>query len=232
MRWVGFSDKWWLWIEQCICNAKIAILVNDTPTKWFKTWKGLRQGDPLSPYLFLLVADCLARLTDSARMSNLFRGIGPSPECQTALIQFAVDTIFFCEPRNRNMRNLRFLWKIFEWASGLKINMDKSELYYVGCSSDKAIRLANILGCAVGTLPFRYLGLPLYHKLLRKKDWSIVINRINTKIEGWTAKLLSQGGRLTLVNSVLTSLPFLYLSIFKAPQWVLQRIEALRRAFF
>lgn len=140
----------------------------DTPTKWFKAQKGLRQGDPLSPYLFLIVADCLARLTDSAKMSNLFRGIGPTPECQTTLIQFADDTIFFCKPRNRNMRNLRFLWKILEWASGLKINMDKSELYYVGGSSDKAIRLANILGCAVGTSFFLLFGAPTLPQTIEK----------------------------------------------------------------
>lgn len=130
------------------------------------------------------------------------------------------------------MRNLQFLRKTFGWASGLKINMDKSQQYYVGSSSDRAIRLANILGCVVSNLPFRYLGLPLYHKLLRKEDWYTVINRINMRIEGWKAKLLSQGGRLTIANSVLTSLPLLYLSIFKAPQWVLQRIEAPWKAFF
>ncbi|OAY81165.1 putative ribonuclease H protein [Ananas comosus] len=139
------------------------------------------------------------------------------------------DTIFFCQSTKQCMRNLRFLWKTFILASGLKINMDKSELYYVGSNPHRATRLAIILGCAVGNLPFCYLGLPLYHKRLRKEDWAIIINRINTRIEGWKAKLLSQGGRFTLVNSILTSLPLHCLSIYKAPQWVLQRIEALRR---
>lgn len=130
------------------------------------------------------------------------------------------------------MRNLLFLWKIFEWVSSLKINKNKMELYYLGSNPRKADRLANIFGCRAGNLPFRYLGLPLYNKLLRKEDWALVINRIEARIERWMAKLLSQGGRLILVNSVPTNLPLFYLSIFKAPHWVLHRIEALRRAFF
>lgn len=139
-------------------------------TNWLKVRKGLRQGDPQSPYLFLLVANCLTRLTETARRNNLIRGSGPSDDCQTTIIQYADDTLFFCEPRKQGMHNLRFIWKLYEWAAGLRINMDKSELYYSGPHSHKANRLANILGCKVGTLPFRYLGLPLYNKQLRKED--------------------------------------------------------------
>lgn len=124
------------------------------------------------------------------------------------------------------MHNLRFIWKLYEWAAGLRINMDKSELYYLGPHPHKANSLANILGCKVGTLPFRYLGLPLYNKQLRKEDWAPVIDRIDLRIQGWQTKLLSQGGRLTIVNSILTNLLLFFLSIFKAPQWVLHRVEA------
>lgn len=153
-------------------------------------------------------------MTETTRKSNLLHGIGPSTDCQTVLIQYADDTIFFYQPTKQSMRNLWLLLKTFELVSGLKINMDKSELYYVGSNPHRVIKLANILGCAVGNLPFRYLGLPLYNKRLRKEDWAIVINRINLRIEGWKAKLLSQGGRLTLVSSVLTSLPLLSTFLF------------------
>lgn len=147
-------------------------------------------------------------------------------KCQTVLIQYVGDTIFFCEPKKSISRNIGFIWKLFEWASGLKISIDKSELYYLGPNLHKAVWPASILGCKVGTLPFRYLGLTLHSKKLRKEDWSPVINRIDMRIEGWKAKLLCQGGRLTLVNSVLTNLSLFYLTIFKAPQWILQRVEA------
>ncbi|XP_020109291.1 uncharacterized protein LOC109724770 [Ananas comosus] len=192
-------------IEQCLYNAKVAILVNGTPSNWLKVRKGLRQGDLLSPFLFLLVTDCLARMTETARANKLLCSIGPSADCETILIQYADDTIFFCEPRKNTLRNLRFIWKLFEWASDLKISRDKSKFY---------------------------LGLPLHSKKFKKVDWTPVINRIDKRIEGWKAKLLSLGGRLTLVNSVLTNLPLHYFTVFKVPPWVIQSIEALRRAFF
>ncbi|OAY71818.1 LINE-1 retrotransposable element ORF2 protein [Ananas comosus] len=197
-----------------------------------KTKRGLRQGDPLSPYLFILVADCLARVTKAARTNSLLQGIGPSDECQTVILQYADDTLFFSKPKKSAMRNLLFIWKMFEWASGLKINMNKTELYHLGITANRAKRYADILGCRVGSLPFRYLGLPLHIKPIRKEEWSPIINRIETRIDGWKAKLLSQGGRLILVNSVLSNLPLFYFAIFKVPQWVLKRIEALRRSFF
>ncbi|XP_020084915.1 uncharacterized protein LOC109707794 [Ananas comosus] len=171
-------------------------------------------------------------ITEAARGNNLIQGIGPTVECQTTILQYADDTLFFSEPKKSAMSNLLFLWKLFEWASGLKINTNKTELYYLGTNENRAKRLADILGCGVGKLPFRYLGLPLHISPLRKKDWAPIINRIEMRIEGWKAKLLSHGGRVILVNSVLSNLPLFYFAIFKASQWVLNRIEALRRAFF
>ncbi len=78
LLWLGASQQWCGWIDQCLIHAKLAILVNGTPTKWIKADRGLRQGDPLSPYLFLLVAEGLARLTDRAVGNSLLRGVGPS----------------------------------------------------------------------------------------------------------------------------------------------------------
>ncbi len=73
-------------------------------------------------------------------------------------------------------------------------------------------------GCKVGCLPIRYLGLPLMVGHLRKEDWWPIISRVEKRLEGWQAKLLSMGGRLILVNSVLENIPVYYLSIFKAPK--------------
>ncbi len=73
MKCIGGNNRWCRWIEQCICNAPVAVLFNGTATKWIKTTRGLRQGDPLSPYLFLLVAETLARMTARAAGKGSFR---------------------------------------------------------------------------------------------------------------------------------------------------------------
>ncbi|OAY76316.1 putative ribonuclease H protein [Ananas comosus] len=89
----------------------------------------------------------------------------------------------------------------------------------------KTSRLAQILGCKLGTLPTKYLGLPLTTRPPSKEDWRGIICKIQSRIDGWQAKLLSRGGRLVLVNAVLTNLPIHFLTVVK-------RIEALRRDFF
>ncbi len=202
------------------------------PTTWIKTKRGLRQGDPLSPYLFLLIADALVRVTEYAVHSGLLRGVGLSEDCKVSCIQYTNDTFFFCEAKCRYLCNLLFVWHLFEWASGLKINKKKSKIFYLGTDERKGERLAKILGCKVGSFPTRYLGFPLSNSRLRKSDWRTIISKMERRIEGWQAKLLSLGGRLVLVNPVLSNLSLYFFSVFKAPKWVLRHIEALRRAFF
>lgn len=112
--------------------------------------------DSLSPFLFLLVAECLAWMTNENIANNLIKGSGPSDESRTILVQFADDTLFFYEARKRYMRNLKFLRHLFEWDSGTKVNKKKSKLYYMGQIEEKATRLANLPACKVGSLSTNY----------------------------------------------------------------------------
>lgn len=114
----------------------------------------------------------------------------------------------------------------------MKVNKEKSELFYTGQVEGKARSLADLLECSVGTLPTKYLGIPLSSRAPSKADWLGVIHKIQSRIDEWHAKLLSRGGRLVLVNAVLTNLRLYYFSIFKTPKWVIKRIEAIRRDFF
>lgn len=114
----------------------------------------------------------------------------------------------------------------------MRINREKSEIYYTGRTEGKSCVLAHLLGCKVGGLPTRYLGLPLSTRPPCKEDWRGIIRKIQNKIDGWQEKLLSRWGRLILVNVVLSNLPLYYLSVFMPPKWVIKRIETLRRDFF
>lgn len=102
----------------------------------------------------------------------------------------------------------------------------------MGQTQGKALRLASLIACKVGSFPTKYLDLPLSVKTPSKNDWKGLIQKLQSKIDGWQTKLLSRGGRLILVNAVLTNLPLYYLFVFKAPRWVTKRIESLRRDFF
>ncbi|OAY82034.1 hypothetical protein ACMD2_01647 [Ananas comosus] len=102
----------------------------------------------------------------------------------------------------------------------MKINSGKTELYYLGQVEGKAERLAQLLDCRVGTLPTTYLGFPLSPRPPTKEVWRGIIQKLRNRIDGWQAKLLSRGGRLILVNAVLTNLPLYFLSVFKMPKWL------------
>ncbi|GJU81834.1 RNA-directed DNA polymerase, eukaryota [Tanacetum coccineum] len=115
---------------------------------------------------------------------------------------------------------------------GLKVNLLKSRIVGVGVSCNELEAVANSLGCSHDFLPFSYLGLPVGKRMKSCGGWSDVINRFRDRLSSWKAKSLSIGGRLTLVKSVLGSLPIHYLSLFKDPLKIINILESIRSRFF
>jgi hypothetical protein len=120
----------------------------------------------------------------------------------------------------------------FEKLSGLKINFHKSELFGFGESKERIAEYVDLFGCKEGDLPFRYLGIPMSHRKLSNKDWSVVEERFQKKLSSWKGKLLSSGGRLVLINSILSSLPMFMMSFFRIPKGVLEKLDYYRSRFF
>jgi hypothetical protein len=121
-------------------------------------------------------------------------------------LSFADDTLIFCDPIVDQIRDLRCLLLCFEAASGLRINLSKSEMVPVGEVGDVE-ELANILECGVASLPLKYLGLPLGAKYKDAHMWNSIIEKMEVRLAGWKRLCLSKGGRLTLINSTLSSVP-------------------------
>lgn len=110
-------------------------------------------------------------MTNEASTNNLLKGLDQSEASRVTIIQFADDTFFFCEARKRYIRNLKVLWQLFEWAAGMKVNKEKSELFYTGKVEGKPRRLADLLECSVGTLPSTLAFLSLVELLPRRTGW-------------------------------------------------------------
>nr|GEV59109.1 RNA-directed DNA polymerase, eukaryota, reverse transcriptase zinc-binding domain protein [Tanacetum cinerariifolium] len=117
-------------------------------------------------------------------------------------------------------------------ASGLKINMQKSQVLGVGVPSDVVIYRASTIGCNVMNLPFKYLGVTVGDHMSRHLAWSTIIQKIRSRLSMWKAKTLSIGGRLTLLKSVLGAVPLYTMSIYKAPKGVLHEMEMICNKFF
>ncbi|XP_019078445.1 uncharacterized protein LOC109123361 [Vitis vinifera] len=166
---MGFGSRWLEWIWWCISTAKFSVMINGVSAGFFSNSKGLRQGDPLSPYLFVLgmevLSNLIRRAVDGGVLSGCrIRGRGEEEMIVSHLL-FADDTIIFCEASKEQLSALSWILAWFEAASGLRINLDKSVLIPVGEVEDIE-ELAVELGCKVGLLPTVYLGLPLgaHHK--------------------------------------------------------------------
>ena len=116
----------------------------------------------------------------------------------------------------------------FEAMSGLKINLNKSEIIPIGPVTN-AEELASELGCKIGSLPTYYLGLPLGAKHKALGVWDSIEKRFRKRLASWKIQYISKGGRGTLIRSTLSSLPIYYLSIFRMPQKVCAILERIQR---
>ncbi|GKV50623.1 hypothetical protein SLEP1_g57323 [Rubroshorea leprosula] len=158
----GFGTKWRGWITECLSTARISVLVNGSPTREFEVGKGLRQGDPLSPFLFLLISEGLQGLVQRAVTEGMLHGIEIGKQGMTmSLLQFADDTIIMGRADAENIRMVKDVLKWFELMSGLRINFRKSSVFGYNVSEKWLRGSAGMLHCGVGRAPFLYLGLPV-----------------------------------------------------------------------
>jgi hypothetical protein len=178
-------------------------LVNGEPAGYFSSSRGIRQGDPLSPLLFVLIMEALSSMMVEAEARGLVAGfsIGPAhiPGLRVSHFLFADDTLIFCDAEEEQLRNLRCLFLCFEAASGLKINLSKSEIVPIGEVQNIEL-LASIFDCRVVGLHRKYLGLPLGAHYKDNTIWNNMIETTERRLAGWKLRLLSKGGRLTLIN--------------------------------
>lgn len=227
-----FPEVWCNWIMTCITTASASILINGSPCAPFKLRRGLRQGDPLSPFLFVLIAETLNQIISKAASLNMWKGIGVGHgDLSITHLQYADDTLIFCDANMESLKNIKKALILFQLASGLQINFHKSSLICINTSSQWVEKAANALLCKKGEIPFTYLGLPIGGMSSRIKLWESVMLKLSNRLATWKIKTLSIGGRLTLIKSSLTSLPLYFITLFPVPAGVVQKIVKLTRQF-
>ncbi|KAL0552328.1 hypothetical protein IC582_011437 [Cucumis melo] len=227
----NFPILWRKWIRGCISNVTYSVIVNGRPQGRIKANRGLRQGDPLSPFLFVIAMDYLSRLLSHLEISGAIKGVSLSSNCNISHILFADDILLFIEDNDFFLNNLRMALSLFERASGLKINLLKSALVPMNVSETRAKECASFWGISCHSLPLSYLGVPLGGNPKSRLFWSNVEEKIQKKLNNWKYAQISKGGRLTLIKSTLSSLPIYQLSVFQAPSLTCKNIEKFWRNF-
>lgn len=165
--------KWVNWIRFCISNVKFSLIINGNNEGFFSSERGLRQGDPLSPFLFILAMEGVNHMIRSARANGWLKGLRVQvqrhreDERRVTHLLYADDSLIFCEAEVSQIRHIRAVLTIFEGVSGFHVNWQKSCLYPVN-QVDNMDMLAGNLGCQVAALPTKYLGCPWVQ---RTKRW-------------------------------------------------------------
>lgn len=229
---LNFPTKWVLWMKECISTANANVLVNGSPSGEFELQRGLRQGDPLSPFLFLVAAEGLNLLVKRAVTRKMLQAahIGRD-NVQVSHVQYADDTMFIVEGEKMNAKAILWILKLFESASGLAANFDKCWAFGVNMGIEEVVDLVEGLGCRVGMLPAPYLGLKVGGRLAGAEGWGDVFDKVKGRIRWWDNKLLSMGGRITAIKSVTSAMPVYGLSMFPLSKKIAQKFRSLQCNF-
>jgi len=181
LRQMGFGEKWLKWIGFCIKTVRFSILINGEPAGFFPSERGLRQGDPLSPFLFILAMEGLNSMIRVASQKKWLKGfkVGnqAGEDLQICQLLYADDTVIFCDAKAEQVCFIRIILVIFEAVSGLSVNWRKSSMFQVKEVANIQC-LANILSCKIENLPTTYLGMPLGNNYKELEIWDGIVEKI------------------------------------------------------
>lgn len=228
MERMGFPVRCRQWSLECLSSARISVFVIGSPTEEFVTSRGLRQVDPLSPFLFLIVAEGLNVMFNKVIQLNFFAGFkfGDNGHPFTHL-QFAYDTLIVGEGNSQNLWVIKSILQLFEVVSGLKVNFHNIQLIGINVEVSWLEPTTMLLKCKCERIPFNYLGLSIGANPWKLSTRKTVIEKVKNRLSSSKSRHLSFGGHIVVIQSVLYALPTYYLSFIKAPQGIISSIKSL-----
>lgn len=218
------------WITLCITTLHFLCKSMGELAGYFQSTRGLRQGCSLSPYLFVLCMNVLSHKIDKAAAKRKFKF---HPRCKSLLLTHLcfADLMVFLEGSNESIQGALAVFDEFAVWSGLNIRIEKSSLYLAGVSEEEESQILTNFPFAKGNLHVRYLGLPLMTKAMRRQDYFPLVEKIRSRMNTWTSRMLSYAGRLQLISAVIMSIVNLWSVVYRLPSKCIQEIEQLCGAF-
>jgi hypothetical protein len=186
----GFDPTWVSWIVNLTSSALFSILINGVPSSPFSPTRGIRQGDPLSPFLFIILAEGLNRtlkvaISDCSLSGLTLHGISPP----ISHSQFIYDSLLMGVPTVREALRIKSIINLFCEASGMDVNLSKSQIFFFNTPVEIQHHLTLLLGFTCNTLPSTYLGIPLIDNPLKNLSWDSLLSKFRKKLSLWTFPL-------------------------------------------
>ncbi|XP_071714307.1 uncharacterized protein [Rutidosis leptorrhynchoides] len=220
------------WIMKCVTSVYSSININGDLHGYFKGKRGLRQGDPMSPYLFTLVMETLSLfLRRNILNSGEFRFHSRCEEQQIVNVCFANDLFLFSHGSIDSAKVISDALEEFKVCSGLVPSVQKSTAFFCNVRSSVNNAILELMPYDEGVLPVKYLGVPLVSSRLMIKDCKVLVDKVKCKIDDWKNKFLSFAGRVQLITSILSSMQVYWSSVFILPDNIIKEIEKLMRGF-
>jgi hypothetical protein len=226
MEHLGFGPKWREWISNALATSSSCILLNGVLGTPIKHKRGLRQGDPLLPMLFILAMDPLQKILQLVIERNLLHPTTPRSVGIKASL-YTDDAALFVHSCNEGILYLKEILKAFGDATGCTQIFKKQKF----SQFDVMKQIMDSFVAQAKPFPCRYLGIPLRTRKPRKVDFLPLLDKVGGKLPGWKGRLMSKATRAQLVKSVLTSIVTYHTTVFPLPKWLIKKIDKLRRNF-
>ena len=174
------------------------MLLNGVPGNHFVCRTGVRQGDPLSPLLFVIAVDLLQSVVNEMCSRNILSLPIPTSSSDYPIVQYADDTLIVLPAIDDQLIAFKEMLDTFAASTGLRVNFSKSSLIPINMTDAEGARVASLLGCDVGSMPFTYLGLPMGTSRPTIYDLLPLVDRVEHQLSA-SSCLLNQGSRLQLL---------------------------------
>jgi hypothetical protein len=229
MRKLGFEEKWIMMIMECIRTVQYSILLDGVPKGYIIPSRGLRQGDPLSPYLFLLCAEGLSALLQKSSLVGRLKGLQTSRLGPwISHLFFADDSLLFGKASLAESREFMEILQLYEASSGQQLNREKTAIFFSPNTSPATRKSIQDFGGSSGAQNFdKYLGLPALIGRSKRAIFNGLKERIVCRLQGWKEKFLSKAGREILIKAVAQAIPTYTMNCFRLPKTWCDEVNSL-----